>query len=48
LPNIITNAKGEALLSFPAFGFPGSYSYVLEGSNLEGNVAFKTGSFLVK
>ncbi|WP_316813686.1 hypothetical protein [Pedobacter heparinus] len=37
-PNIITNEKGEATISFYAADLPASYTIVIEGSNMNGGM----------
>jgi hypothetical protein len=46
-PNIVTNARGEAKLSFYAAGKPATYTVIIEGSDMNGNLGFKTGKIVV-
>jgi hypothetical protein len=47
-PNIVTDENGEAKFSFYAADQPSSYSLILQGTDLKGNLAFKTVTVTVK
>ena len=40
-PNIITNSEGKAFVSFYAADQPGSYTVIVEGSDMNGNLGRK-------
>jgi hypothetical protein len=46
-PNIVTNARGEAKLWFYAAGKPSTYTITIEGSDMNGNLGFKTGKLII-
>ncbi len=41
-PNIVTDENGEAKISFYAADQPSSYTLILQGTDLKGNLGFKT------
>jgi hypothetical protein len=47
-PNIITDENGEARISFYAADQPTSYTLILQGTDLKGNLGFKTATINVK
>lgn len=47
-PNIITDENGEARISFYAADQPTSYTLILLGTDLKGNLGFKTATINVK
>ena len=47
-PNIITDANGKATISFYAADKPGSYTLILQGADLKGNLGFFTRKIVVK
>jgi hypothetical protein len=47
-PNIITDAKGEATVSFFSADHPGNYTYILEGSDLTGHVGRQSGKIKIR
>ncbi|MBS1531242.1 MAG: hypothetical protein JSU01_13130 [Bacteroidetes bacterium] len=40
-PNITTDSAGHAMVSFYAAGNPSTYTVIVEGTDLKGNVAYK-------
>ena len=47
-PNIITDANGEATVSFFSADNPGHYTFILEGSDLAGHVGRQTGKIRIR
>lgn len=47
-PNIITNEKGEATVSFYAADLPSTYTVVIEGSNMDGSLGTLTKPAFIK
>jgi hypothetical protein len=46
-PNISTGTDGKALVSFYAAGKPSTYTYILEGTNMDGSFGYTTGKIKV-
>jgi len=46
-PNIITDANGEAQVSFFSAGSPSVYTIIIEGSDMSGSVGYKLGKIKV-
>ncbi len=46
-PNIVTDANGEAKLSFYTADKPSTYTLTIEGSDMNGNLGAKTGKIIV-
>jgi hypothetical protein len=47
-PNIITDKEGKASVSFYSADRSGTYSFIMEGSDMTGNIGRKTGSITIK
>lgn len=47
-PNIMTDAKGEAKVSFFSSDHPGNYTFILEGGDLAGHVGRQTGKIKIR
>ncbi len=47
-PNIITDKNGMATVSFYAADQPSTYTFILNGSDVNGNLGFKTGQISIK
>ena len=47
-PDIVTDNSGKALVSFYSADRPGTYSIIIEGSNMKGAVGRKAGSITIK
>jgi len=47
-PNIVTDKNGMATVSFYAADQPSTYTFILNGSDLNGNLGFKTGQISIK
>lgn len=46
-PNLITDVNGSAKLSFFAAGHPGSYTVIIEGTDMQGHFGVTTGKIIV-
>jgi hypothetical protein len=46
-PNITTNARGEAMFSFFTAGKPSTYTVIIEGSDMNGDLGFKTDKLMI-
>jgi hypothetical protein len=46
-PNVNTDEKGEATVSFFAAGRKSTYTYIIEGTDLNGNFGYKTGQVII-
>jgi hypothetical protein len=47
-PNIVTNKDGKATVSFYTADNPGSYTWILEGSDMQGSIGSKRGLLTIK
>jgi hypothetical protein len=47
-PDIITDKDGKAIVSFYSADRPGTYSIIMEGSDMKGNIGRKTGTLIIK
>ncbi len=47
-PDVLTDNNGKATVSFYSADRPGTYSLIMEGSNMNGNVGMKTGTIQIK
>jgi hypothetical protein len=47
-PDIVTDKDGKAQLSFYSADTPGTYSIIMEGSDMNGNIGRQTGSITIK
>ncbi|WP_143065196.1 hypothetical protein [Mucilaginibacter gossypiicola] len=47
-PHIVTDKEGKARVSFYTADNPGSYTYIIEGTDLEGNFGVRRGTLAVK
>jgi hypothetical protein len=47
-PNIITDKDGKASVSFYSADTPGTYSIIMEGSDMNGNIGRQTGSITIR
>jgi len=47
-PSVVTNAKGEAFISFYAADLPGTYSIIIQGSDMNGSVGWKIEKVAIK
>lgn len=47
-PNIVTDKNGMATVSFYAADQPSTYTFILNGSDMNGNLGFKTGQINIK
>ncbi|HCN82159.1 MAG TPA: hypothetical protein DIT07_00860 [Sphingobacteriaceae bacterium] len=47
-PDIVTDKTGKAIVSFYSADRPGTYSIIMEGSNMNGSVGRKTGTINIK
>jgi len=46
-PNIITDANGEAKVWFYAAGKPATYTVIIEGTDMNGGLGYKTGKITI-
>ena len=47
-PNVITDKDGKAFVSFYSADSPGTYSVIMEGSDMNGNIGRQTGTITIK
>ena len=47
-PNVITDKEGKASILFYTADNPGSYTVILEGSDMQGNLGVTSGGIIVK
>ncbi len=47
-PNVVTNVHGEAKFSFFSADTPGSYTIIIQGSDLAGNIGYKFKKITIK
>ncbi len=47
-PNVVTNVHGEANFYFFSADIPGSYTIILQGSDLQGNIGYKLKRITIK
>ena len=47
-PNVVTNALGEATVSFYAADTPGTYSIIIQGTDLNGSMGYKIKKITIK
>jgi hypothetical protein len=46
-PNIVTDANGEAKVRFYAADKPASYTFIIEGADMNGGLGYKTGNITI-
>ncbi|HCN83715.1 MAG TPA: hypothetical protein DIT07_08845 [Sphingobacteriaceae bacterium] len=47
-PNVVTDGEGKAQVSFYSADSPGTYSIIIEGSDMNGNIGRETGSIIIR
>jgi len=47
-PNVVTDKEGKAFVSFYSADRVGSYSIIMEGSDMNGNIGRQAGSVTIK
>ncbi|TSD67398.1 hypothetical protein FFF34_008410 [Inquilinus sp. KBS0705] len=46
-PNLITNKDGKAVLSFYGADKPGTYTIIVEGTDMQGNIGYQTSKIVI-